>query len=292
MIEAIRAFDADDYMGESPIWSVRDQALWWVNCENPPAIRSWSPTTGEERQWTMPRRVGGIAFKASGGLLVVLSDGVYDFDPHTEELQLRAKSSLPDDVMLHECQCDHQGRLWVGGYDHAYATDRDTDRAAYFRLDGSELTPMIEGIAVANGLAFSPDGKTMYAADSGRRTTYAFDLAPGNGALSNRRDFLSVDPSEGFIDGATIDAEGGYWLALVASGEVRRYHPDGSLDLTISVPFSNPTKPAFGGPDLATMYLTSTKLMIRSDSPKHQGNGGVWAISPGFAGVVEIDHVD
>lgn len=280
-----RVLDANNHLGETPVWSVSDQALWWVNCEQPAEIHRWSPETGAHDIWPMPRRVGGFVHKAAGGLLVALSDGLYDFTPGSGDLTLRVASPLPDHVGLHECQCDRQGRFWVGGFDHHYPADRSASEGGYFRLDGDVLVPVVTGIAVANGLAVSPDGRTLYAHPSPRREVEAFDLDPDTGALSNPRTFLTLEPGFGFIDGATVDTEGGYWLAVVAAGALRRYTSQGALDLEIMLPFSNPTKPAFGGPDMKTLYVTSTRLRIGPDGATSEANGGLFALRPGHTGV-------
>jgi L-arabinonolactonase len=278
------ALDAQNHLGESPLWSAREQALWWVNCEQPPELHRWQPESGAHDIWSMPQRIGGFVHKAGGGLLLVLADGVYDFDLESEALTLRAPSPLPPHVRLHECGCDRQGRLWVGSFDHHFPADRDAAGGAWFRLDGNALTPVIEGVSVSNGLAFSPDGRTLYCANTPSRSVEAFDLEPATGDLSNRRLFLTLAAGDGHIDGATVDAEGGYWLAVVATGTVRRYRPDGSLDQTIALPCSNPTKPAFGGADMETLYVTSTKMVIKSDLPGADVNGGLFAVLSGFSG--------
>ena len=89
-----------------------------------------------------------------------------------------------------------------------------------------------------------------------------------------------------------MDAEGGYWLAVVATGTVRRYWPDGTLDQTITLPCSNPTKPAFGGAALDTLYVTSTKMVIKSDAPGAEANGGLFAVKPGVRGIAESLFAD
>src|SRR5262249_20204440 len=147
-----------------------------------------------------------------------LGDGLYDFAPDSGNLTLRARSPFPAHVKLHECQCDRQGRFWIGGFDQGFPANRDAAGAAICRLDGDKLTPVIAGIAVANGLAFSPDGRTLYVGDSGKRRVEAFDLDPKTGSLSNRREFFAIKNGEGFVDGAAVDAEGGYWLANVGAG--------------------------------------------------------------------------
>jgi L-arabinonolactonase len=282
------ALDVNNYLGETPIWSTETRVLWWVNCENPPELHRWSPETGIHDVWPMPRRCGGFVPKSEGGLLVVLADGLYDFDPEGAHLTLRVAADLPEGVGLHECHCDRQGRFWVGAFDHHFPADRSAAGGSYFRLDGSQLTPVIDRIAVANGLAFSPDGCTLYASNTPSRTVEAFDLNPISGNISNRRIFLSLsDEDRGHIDGATVDSEGGYWLAMVGLAELRRYLPDGRLDRIIALPFSNPTKPAFGGPDLATLYVTSTKMPINTDMVGFSANGGLFALIPGEKGVTE-----
>ena len=289
MHEVTRVFDADNYLGETPIWSAAEQALYWINCERPAALHRWSPTTKQHDVWPMPKRIGGFVPKASGGLLVVLADGLYDFNLLTGDLSLRVASPLPDHVALHECHCDRQGRFWVGSYDHHYPADRDAADGFWFRLDGDQLTPVIDKISIANSLAFSPDGLTMYGINTRANAVEAFDLDPATGDLSNRRTFLTLPRAEGFCDGATVDSAGGYWLAAVGAGALRRYWPDGTLDRVVPLPFSNPTKPAFGGADLGTLYITSAQMAINTDAPGFANNGGLFAFQPGETGIAETD---
>ncbi len=287
MAEVTLVLDAQNHLGESPIWSAADQSLWWVNCEHPPELHRWHPENGAHDVLLMPQRIGGFVHKKSGGLLLALANGVYDFDPKSQELTMRASAPPSDHVTLHECHCDRQGRFWVGSFDHHFPADRGAAGGAWFRLDGNVLTPMIEGVAVSNGLAFSPDGRTMYCANTPSRCVEAFDLDPKTGALSNRRTFLTLAQGDGHIDGATVDTHGGYWLAVVATGTVRRYRADGSLDRTITLPCSNPTKPAFGGAGMATLFLTSTRMVIKADLPGAGANGGLFAVRPGNCGIEE-----
>lgn len=287
MTEVKLAFDAGNYLGETPIWSAKDQALWWVNVEQPPEIHRWDPQSGDHAKWEMPKRVGGFVHKQGGGMLVALADGLYDFDPETGSLDLRVASPLPANVKLHECHCDRQGRFWIGAYDFDFPANRNADRAVYSRLDDDRLTPVIKGITVSNALAFSPDGRTMYAANSPKRSVQAYDLDPETGEVSHERTFLQLYEGEGFVDGATVDSEGGYWLANVGAGRLRRYLPDGTLDRIVELPFTNPTKPAFGGPDLKTLYVTSTKMQMAAFKEPTSPNGPIYSLVPGETGVAE-----
>jgi sugar lactone lactonase YvrE len=285
------AFDAGNWLGESIVWSVEEQAFWWVNCEKPAELHRWSPGRGGYAVWPMPERIGGVVFKQGGGALVALAGGVYDFTPKidTVDLKLRAPSPGPAHVKLHETGTDRQGRFWVGAYDHSFTQENRNPRGgSYFRLDGDRLNPVINGINVANGLAFSPDGRTLYAADSPSRIVRAYDLDPATGDVANPRDFINLEEGAGFLDGATVDAEGGYWLTMMSGNALRRYLPNGTLDLIVRLPFSNPTKLAFGGPGLDVLYITTTQMTAGPPLPGHELNGGVFACRVGFKGAPEV----
>jgi sugar lactone lactonase YvrE len=284
-----RVAGIDNFLGETPVWSVEEQALYWINCEEPAELHRWSPGTDARDVWPMPRRIGGLVLRKGAPPLVVLADGLYDFEPVSGALKLRVPSPVPAHVRLHETGCDRQGRLWVGGYDHAFTpTNREACDAALLRLDGDKLTPVVPGVRVSNGMAFSPDGRTLYHSDSPTRRIDAFDLDPKTGALSNRRLFLELPQGEGFVDGAAVDAEGGYWLATVGLAQLRRYTTDGKLDRIVELPFSNPTKPAFGGPDLDVIYVTSTKLALTLPGVAGADqNGGLYAVRAGVRGLPE-----
>ena len=276
-----------NYLGETPVWSVAEQSLYWINCEHEAELHRWSPETNAHNVWPMPERIGGVALKRGGGAVVFLGSGLYDVDLASGELTLRAASPLPPHVKLHECATDRQGRLWVGAYDHNFTvTNRNPRGAAYLRLDGDTLIPEITGINIANGLAFSPDGKTIYVADSPSRQIFTYDLAPASGQLSGRRDFLTISPEFGFLDGATVDAEGGYWLSMMYGSALHRYLPDGTLDHVIKLPFSSPTKAVFGGPDLDTLFITTTQMRTGATTPAgFELNGPVYALKTRFKGL-------
>lgn len=282
------ALDADNFMGETPVWSVAEQALYWVNCEHPPQINRWHPGSGERESWPMQERVGGFVLKQSGGLLVALASGVFDFDPGNSRLELRAPSPLPKFVSLHECQCDRQGRFWVGSIDHRL---RDSpvppEGGALFLLDGDRLVAQVKGISCANGLAFSPDGSVLYLADSPVRWIDRWTLETGSGRTCDRRRFAVIEDGAGFPDGATVDAEGCYWLTLVYHGAIRRYSADGRLLDQLPLPFSNPTKLAFGGPDMRTLFVTTSRMVAKSGAA-NQGSawlGGLYQLRTNVAGI-------
>lgn len=276
--------DAGNTTGETPVWSADEQALYWIDCEDPPQVQRWDSASGEVRRWEMPERCGGIVLKQGGGALVTLASGLFDFDFASGELKLRVASPLPDHVALHECACDPTGRFWVGAIDKRIGPGAmHPGGAKLFRLERDKLVSVIDDISCANGLAFSPDGTVLYISDSTTQRCDRYELDPASGAVRNRATFFQLNADEGFVDGAAVDAEGGYWATLVYAGRLRRYLPDGTLDIEVALPFANPTKPAFGGPDMRTIFITSTSQSLGEG--KTPGlDGGLFAFETEIAG--------
>ena len=285
----VLAIDANDYLGETPIWSVPEQALYWINVENPPRLSRFDPLTKSRRDWPMPQRLGGVVFTHAGAAIVALARGLYDLDLSTGDLTLRAPSPLPEHVSLHECRCDRQGRLWVGAINHRLReTPELPGGGMLFRLEVDRLVPEVSGLNCANGLAFSPDGTRLYLTDSPKRSVESWRIGT-DGRLSDRRLFCTIAPGEGYVDGATVDSGGSYWATLVYGSALRCYDEDGAITAHIRLPFGNPTNVAFGGPDLRTLYITTCKLMPRDGGPLPGSSllGGVYSMRTVVAGIAE-----
>ena len=285
--EVGRIGDGEDSIGETPVWRADERALYWIDCDGPPRIRRWQYDGGEITEWPMPERIGGFVFRQDGGALVTLSSGVFDFDFSNGELAPRAVSPLAGGISLHECACDPSGRFWVGSIDHRVGpSNLHPGGAKLLRLDGERLVPVIEGISCANGLAFSPQGDVLYISDSTtlRCDRYPLDLATGE--LGAGETFFQLGEGDGFVDGAAVDAEGCYWASLVYAGKLRRYRPDGTPDIEIRVPFANPTKLAFGGPAMTSMYVTTIKHGLDGKQASSL-DGGLFVIEGDIAGLAD-----
>lgn len=279
--------------GETPVWSVAEQKLFWVDQEAH-RLNAFDPATGDNESWQMPAHVSSFAIRGAGEPIVVaLRTGLFDFDRASGGLKPIA-TPPPYPIETHrynDGRCDRQGRYLIGSVDLSYFQNRVAGRAAIYRLDGDGLTAVIGDITCSNGMAFSPDGKTMYLADSPAGIVYAFDYDTATGTPSNRRIFVERDRAEAIFDGAEVDAEGGYWVCLLMKGAVARYTPDGKLDREIPVPVLQPTKVAFGGPDLSTLYLTSAAHRhLPGEQPMGEQAGGVFAIDTGFRGLAEPSY--
>ena len=277
--------DAENLCGETPIWHGGEQALYWIDCDGKELLR-WDERSGEVKRWQMPERVGGVALKEGGGALVTLASGLFDFHFESAALSRRLASPHAEHIAMHECGIDPGGRFWIGGINLEMAPGNlNPGGASFCRLDGDRLVTEIEGISCANGLAFSPDGKVLYISDSPTRRCDRYEIA-ASGRLGPRETFFELGDGEGFVDGSTVDAEGGYWATLVSVGRLRRYLPDGTPDLEVVLPFNNPTKVAFGGKDMKRLFITSMSESLGGTNPLEL-DGGLFAFDAGVAGLPE-----
>lgn len=245
--------DTSDTLGEGPIWSVAEQALYWVDLRGR-KVRRHTPTDGRTTSWDMPEVVGSLALREQGGLLVLLRSGARFFDTDTATL---APAYTPDRhaeaMRFNDGKCDSAGRFWVGSMNDA---TRGPEGTLYRVEAGRGFVPVLEGIAVPNSLCWSPDGRTLYFADSPTLTLSAYPFDPATGTLGERRDVFRTTPP-GVPDGAAVDAEGCIWFAVHEGWQIVRCSPEGKLLRTLRVPVQLPTAVAFGGPQLQTLYVTT-----------------------------------
>lgn len=284
--------DAGAELGEHPLWSETEQKLYWLDIVGG-KINRFNPQTGENTAWSLAVFPGCFAFRKNGGALLAAHDGFYDFDFSTGA----AEPVLPaahdaQTLRFNDGRTDRQGRFWAG----TVRKDMDQDNTAenaYYRYDRRGLTKMLTDVGLTNGTAFSPDGKTMYRAQSETRQVFAYDYDTATGTPSDQRLFATIPAQYGMPDGAAIDIQGGYWVAVAvppgdaAKPGVLRFRPDGSLDLFIELPVPFVTMPAFGGPDLSTLYITTARLEAFMPGQVPQGAGAIYAVETPFQGVPE-----
>jgi sugar lactone lactonase YvrE len=273
-----------DILGESPIWNEDESALYWVDIRRP-ALRRLDAASGRVETWAMPGMVGSIAFADDGRLLVALADRIDLFDRASGDFETMARldATIPDH-RFNDGRLDRQGRFWVG-------TMHNVTRApegVLYRLDpGRGLTPVLSEVCIPNSLCWSPDGTTMYFADSLRHAIDAYAFDPVSGALGERRVFAHTEPP-GFPDGSTVDADGYLWNAEFNASRVVRYAPDGRIDRVIETPVPRPTSCAFGGPDLGTLFITTaSQNMTEAERVAQPLAGALLALDVGVRGLPE-----
>jgi sugar lactone lactonase YvrE len=251
-------------LGESPLWHPSEQALYW--CDIPGhKLHRYEPAAGVHREWAFDTDVACCAPLNEGGLLLALRRGLVCFDPATGKSRTLAEA--PYDAArerFNDGKADPRGRFWVG----TIYEPRDPPRAALYRFGGGKLDRMASDITVSNGLAWSPDARTMYWADTKAHRVDALDFEISDGSLSRRRVFAQFPPRPpdaslatyaGRPDGAAVDAEGGYWVAMFEGARLLRLGPDGEVSHELRLPVRCPTMPCFGGRDLKTLYITTSR---------------------------------
>ncbi len=245
------AYQADDQLGEGPVWSVAEQALYWVDITRP-CLQRWQPETGAYMAWTMPSQIGSYALRQQGGAVVALRDGLYLFDFDDGALTAVCRPEAGLNTRFNDGKCDRHGRFWAGTTDLAFKQPL----GALYRLgiDG-RCQPMRQAVTCSNGLGWSPDNRTMYYADSPTYTIFAYEFDLDTGGISHERIFARDEA--GFPDGLTVDAAGYVWSARWDGWKIVRYAPDGRVDREIPLPVQRPTSCIFGGPDLNWLYITT-----------------------------------
>jgi len=285
-IEISCVVDAKAELGEGTLWDPGRGVLWWIDIWSK-KIHCHDPATGENLMWEAPEYLGCLGLRAKGGLIVTLASGFYFFDPDTAEFNAIAdpEEHLPQ-TRFNDGKTDRQGRFWSGTMFEAPGKPVEFVGSLY-RMDyDHSVHKIIAGVGCSNGLAFSPDSKTMYFSDSFDKSVWAFDFDPVTGEIENKRTFIDMVPTGGLADGATVDAEGCYWVTVPVTGKVSRYDPDGHLMQNIMLPTDLPTCCEFGGPDLDILFVTTAVLRRSPKDLKGQLHpGGLFAIDAGVKGL-------
>jgi D-xylonolactonase len=255
-------------LGEGPVWA--GGALWFTDIKLR-RIHRYDPAAGARRSWDSPEQVGFVLPAEGGGFVAGLASGLHRFDEVAGRFELIVEME-PDrpDNRLNDGVVDPAGRLWFGTMDNG----ESEKTGAFYRFErGAVARTGLEGIAITNGPAVSPDGRILYFVDTRAGAIGAADVAE-DGTLGPSRPFVRIDPAEGFPDGPTVDSEGCLWIGLYAGWEARRYSPAGELVGRISFPVANVTKLAFGGPDLRTGYATTARLHLKPQELARQPQAG------------------
>lgn len=287
-----------DGLGESPFWHSTEQRLYWVDIPGRRVARvvvDGLQISGPVEHWQLDEDPGCIAPVQGGGLVLALRSGVYQAPQWGGPLHKLADAPYDTTQQrFNDGKCDAQGRFWSG----SLYEPKDQQLGVLYMLNAQGLQTMQGGVTTANGLAWSPDGRTAYWADTASHQIRAFDVGPTTGQLSNGRVFYqaeakpagwtwgSGEPYGGRPDGAAVDIEGGYWSAQYEGGRLLRIAPSGEVVQAIETPALCPTMPCFGGPDLKTLFVTTArKGRSEAELAQYPGAGCVFAIRVEVAGL-------
>ena len=279
-------------LGESPTWSPTEARLYWVDIDGR-AVHRFDPATGLDERRPAPGRPASLALTGTPERLLVAIEGRLAFLDWRSGVWTDWIVLEPGDLgnRLNDGRCDPAGRFWVGSMSDPSAAGGGTRPATglLHRVEaGGTAVTVRSGIGVTNGLAFAPDGRTMYFADTHRDTVWAYDYDVSTGEATNERLFIDFGPLPGRPDGACVDKDGCYWIACVYGSMVIRVSPAGAVDRQIALPVAKPTMPAFGGPDLSTLFITSIGGGgSHAIDPAQPEAGGLFAIDVGVRGLPE-----
>jgi L-arabinonolactonase len=285
-VRAELVVDCRNRHGEGILWDAAAGLVRWTDIHGR-ALWSHDPATDATHRHDLPARLCAFAPRAGGnGLIAAFADRVSLYDPATGAEQVLAYYAPGrTGLRLNDGRTDRQGRFVVGGMNEATgAAD-----ATVIRVN-QDLTveTLFGGVACANSTCFSPDGATMYFADTPEGTIRAYPYDGATGALGMPRLHADMTGEPGLPDGSCVDAEGGVWNAEWEGRRVIRIAPGGRIDRVVEVPVWKPTCCAFGGADLGTLFITTSRLMspdeVLRDEPL---SGGLFALRPGIGGVAD-----
>ena len=254
-----------DMLGEGPVWDEREQALYWIDSIGR-VIHRLDRRTGELRHWGVPEVIGSMALREEGGAVVALRNGFHTLDFETGRCEPIADPEADQPrTRFNDGKVDRQGRFVAGTM--ITSAPREPAIAHLYRLNHDHSVDVLDSdITLSNGPCFSPDGRILYFSDSIAAVIYAYEYDTGSGEIGPREVHIDVGRDhDGAGDGATVDADGNLWVALVRNRQIGKFDPDGILMEAINMPVGMPSSVMFGGPDLNELYVTSI-----SNSLNHQ----------------------
>jgi len=265
---------ASGLLSEGPRWHAERGELLWVDILGRKLHRGTLTADGglgRIETISLEQHVGAVAPAIGGGYVVAAGQGFLFVDDFGAVHELAQPEAGRDEVRMNDGACDPQGRFWAG----TMAYDESPGAGVLYRLelDGS-CTTVLTGLTISNGIGWSPDGRTMYLNDSGPRCLDAFAFEGLAGAIADRRTLVRIEDPDEAPDGLTVDQEGGIWVALWNGGAVQRYAPDGTLVEVVELPVARPTSCVFGGPDHATLFVTSARADLDEEALALQPDAG------------------
>jgi sugar lactone lactonase YvrE len=275
-----RIGEVADALGECPRWDAAAERIRWIDVTGA-KLRSCDLDGGSSTTVELPEYVGSFALRANGGLLMAYRRRIALRDADGTEIAIEVPANVWDGTRerFNDGSCDAKGRFWVG------TMDRRLSEAVgcLYRIDpDGQIHRMASGFGLSNGIAWSPDGRTMYQCDSRPPVIYAYDFDRETGAIGERRTFAEFPSEWGMPDGCATDVDGHLWVAAPDAGQIMRFDPAGARERAVATPASRPTSVAFAGSSLETLVVTSMRL---HDAPSGPQDGSLYvfeAPAPGL----------
>ena len=273
--------DAKNTLGESPAWDAKTNTLYWVDILEK-RLHSYD---GKGYVISLNDYVGCVAPCKDGKLILALRFGIWTLDLTATKLtEIAVPRGEPSTNRFNDGKCDPAGRLLAGTIDMA---EREANGSLYSLTPDKQLTKLLSGIRISNGLAWSPDYETLYYIDTPTREVKAFDYDLQTGQVKNMRVAIRIPEELGWPDGMTSDAEGNLWIAMWGGAQVTRWDPDHAKLLEqVKVPAQNVTSCAFGGKDMTELYITSARKGLDEGDLLHfPKSGGLFKLQTNIRGM-------
>lgn len=264
--------DAAAEVGEGPRWDARTGTLVWVDIHGK-RVHRFDPSTGTDSHEAVDAQVGAAALRARGGYVLMLEGTVAAWTPGESPRTLLEVEAGQPGRRFNDAACDPAGRLLAGTMDTG---EGGAGQGRLYSVEGGVARLMAEGIGLPNGVDWSPDGHRLYFTDSLTEAVGVFDYDPDTGAVGAQVGGVPVPG--GLPDGHTVDADGNLWVALWSAGEVVRLTPEGRVLTRIAVPVPEVTSCAFGGHELATLYITTMRQPGADGREPPPHAGGLFAV--------------
>ena len=270
-------------VGEAPHWDEQTKTLLFVDLTAGTVFR-YDQSGVQLGSFSVGQEVGAVVPRRSGGLVLAVRDGIAVASDTGQGFELAApiERDSPGNRM-NDAKCDPAGRLFAG----TTAFDFSPRSAALYRVEPDwSFEQIARDVTQSNGIAWSPDGSRMYFIDSATQGIDVFDYDAGTGSAGNRRRLVTIDRTQGIPDGMTADGEGNLWVACFGGAAVRCFSPAGEQLEEVPFPVTQVTSCAFGGPNLADLYVTSAAYRLSPDQLKRQPHAGaIFVCRPGATGL-------
>jgi sugar lactone lactonase YvrE len=270
--------DASATLGESPAWDAKTQTLYWLD------VLERRVYAGQKAILQLDHYAGSLAPRAGGGLVIAQRSGIWALEPNMKKLRkLATPRREPPNNRFNDGKCDPTGRFVGGTMDHS---EQDASGSLYSLPPGGPLRKLLSRVHISNGIAWAPNGKTMYFNDTPTRQVLAFDYDLDTGQISNTRVIIRFEKSFGFPDGMTSDTDGNLWIAMWGGARVSQWKPDGTLLAQFGVAARNVTSCVFGGARMNELFITTA--LVRTDAAglrKFPQAGGVFRMETNVTGM-------
>jgi sugar lactone lactonase YvrE len=271
-LAGLHAWRVGNKVGEAPNWDASTHSLLWIDIRAPAVLRL-NPQTGELSTWLLPEVVGAMGLASGGCVVLALKNSLALLDlvdPARGRLtRLQTVEGEPGHNRLNDGKVSPSGRWFVFGSMDDRPKDKQPTGALFVARRDGPVRQLWQGLTVANGIAFSPDGGTLYFSDSAAGRVWQAPWDEDQASMGPPALMCTPDEAAGRPDGAAVDGQGHYWSAGVSAGSLNRFAPDGSLLHRLPLPCRAPTMPCFGGDGLSDIYVTSLVRPGWTLGPEH-----------------------